>query len=102
MPLSISRTTSTNSKYPHCVFHLHDGSPVISAVWTEELSPNYAEVGYKRWQLGLDGGGGAQSASVFDPSIKPTLFAPAPNPFAGTTDYPVRDQHPGADLGSHP
>jgi hypothetical protein len=82
--INLSNST-TNSKYPHCVFHLHDGSPVISAVWTEELSPNYAEVGYIRWQLGLDGGGGAQSSSVFDPSIRPTLFAPAPNPFAGTT-----------------
>ncbi len=77
--------SSTNSKYPHCLFHLHDGSPVISTVWTEELSTNYAEVGYKRWQLGVEGGGGSQSASVFDPSIRPCLFAPSPNPFAGTT-----------------
>jgi hypothetical protein len=77
--------SSTNSKYPHCLFHLHDGSPVISTVWTEELSTNYAEVGYKRWQLGEEGGGGTQSASVFDPSIRPMLYAPSPNPFAGTT-----------------
>ncbi len=82
--LNISNSASP-SKYPHCIIHLHDGSPVISTVWTEELSTNYAEVGYKRWQLGQEGGGNTQSASVFDPSIRPCLFAPAPNPFAGTT-----------------
>jgi hypothetical protein len=29
--------------------------------------------------------GGAQSASEFDPNIRPMLFAPAPNPFNHTT-----------------
>jgi hypothetical protein len=76
--------SSTNSKYPHCIIHF-DSVPVISTVWTEALSTNYAEVGYKRWQLGVQGGGGTQSASVFDPGIRPCLFAPSPNPFARTT-----------------
>jgi hypothetical protein len=82
--LNLSNST-TSSTYPHCVFHLHNDSAVISTVWTEELSANYAEVGYKRWQLGKEGGGGTQSTSIFDPSIRPMLFAPAPNPFARTT-----------------
>jgi hypothetical protein len=77
--------TASKSTYPHSLFHMHDGSPIISTVWTEELSTNYAEVGYKRWQLGEEGGGNTQSASVFDPSIRPMLYAPSPNPFAGTT-----------------
>jgi hypothetical protein len=82
--LNISNSASP-SKYPHCIIHLHNDSTVISTVWTEELSTNYAEVGYKRWQLGVEGGGGTQSSSVFDPGIRPMLYAPAPNPFAGTT-----------------
>ena len=84
--LNISNTANT-SKYPHCVFHVHNDSfPVISTVWTEELSTNYAEVGYKRWQLGEEGGGGTQNAGLFDPNIHPALFAPAPNPFNGMTN----------------
>jgi hypothetical protein len=83
--LNISNT-STASTYPHCLFHMHDGTtPVISTVWTEALSTNYAEVGYRRWELGETGGGGTQSASIFDPSIRPALFAPSPNPFNHTT-----------------
>jgi hypothetical protein len=83
--LNISNS-STSSTYPHCIIHLHqDSIPVISSVWTEALSTNYAGVGYKRWQLGQSGGGGIQSTSIFDPSIRPALLAPAPNPFAGTT-----------------
>jgi hypothetical protein len=77
--------TASKSTYPHSLFHMHDGAPVISTVWTEELSTNYAEVGYKRWQLGVEGGGGTQSAGVFDPDLRPCLLAPSPNPFAGTT-----------------
>jgi hypothetical protein len=83
--LNLSNST-TISKYPHCLFHFHDGSPVISTVWTEELSANYAEVAYKRWQLGEEDGGGIQDYSIFDPNIRPTLFAPAPNPFNGLTN----------------
>ena len=84
--LNLSNTTKT-SKYPHCVFHFHNDSfPVISTVWTEELSTNYAEVGYKRWQLGEADGGGIQNAGLFDPSIHPALFAPTPNPFTGLTN----------------
>jgi hypothetical protein len=83
--LNLSNST-TSSKYPHCLFHLHDGSPVISTVWTEELSANYAEVAYKRWQLGEEDGGGIQDYSIFDPNIHPALFAPAPNPFNGMTN----------------
>jgi hypothetical protein len=56
---------------------------VVTAIWTEEQSTTTAEVGYKRWQLGLDGGGGIQDYSIFDPNIHPALFAPAPNPFYG-------------------
>jgi hypothetical protein len=78
--------SATTSKYPHCLFHFHDGSPVISTVWTEELSTNYAEVAYKRWQLGEEDGGGIQDYSIFDPNIRPALFAPAPNPFNGLTN----------------
>ena len=81
--LNISNT-STSSTYPHCLIHF-DSVPVISSVWTEALSPNYAAMGYRRWQVGVQGGGGTQSASVFDPSIQPRLFAPAPNPFGRTT-----------------
>ena len=49
------------------------------------MSTNYAEVGYRRWQLDVTGGGGTQSAAVFDPNIRPALFAPSPNPFNHTT-----------------
>jgi hypothetical protein len=83
--LNLSNSTTT-SKYPHCVFHFHDGDPVITTVWTEELSANYAEVAYKRWQLGEEDGGGIQDFSIFDPNIHPALFAPAPNPFNGLTN----------------
>jgi hypothetical protein len=83
--LNLSNSTTT-SKYPHCLFHFHDGDPVISTVWTEELSANYAEVAYKRWQLGEEDGGGIQDYSIFDPNIRPALFAPAPNPFNGLTN----------------
>ena len=78
--------TSNSSTYGHVVFELHhDSFPVLQAIWTEVLSQNYAEMGYKRWQLGLSGGGGAQSASVFNPAISPRLFPAAPNPFTGRT-----------------
>ena len=84
--LNLSNSTTT-SKYPHCAFHFHNDSfPVISTVWTEELSTNYAEVAYKRWQLGEEGGGGIQNAGFFDPNIHPALFAPMPNPFNGLTN----------------
>jgi hypothetical protein len=84
--LNISNTATKVSKYPHCVFHFHNDSfPVISTVWTEELSTNYAEVGYKRWQLGEANGGGIQNAGFIDPNIRPCLFAPSPNPFNGQT-----------------
>jgi len=56
---------------------LYDGAPVVSTVWTEEYSTNYAGVGYKRWQLGEEGGGGTQSTSIFDPGIRPQLFSPS-------------------------
>jgi len=83
--LNLSNSTTT-SKYPHCAFHFHNDSfPVISTVWTEELSTNYAEVAYKRWQLGEEDGGGIQNAGFFDPNIHPCLFAPSPNPFNGLT-----------------
>jgi len=82
--INLSNTTS-KSTYPHCLFHFHDGAPVVSAVWTEEYGPNYAGVGYKRWQLGEEGGGGTQSTSIFDPGIKPQLFTPSPNPFSHNT-----------------
>jgi hypothetical protein len=84
--LNLSNTAAKASKYPHCVFHFHNDSfPVVSTVWTEELSTNYAEVGYKRWQLGEANGGGIQNAGFIDPNIRPCLFAPAPNPFTGQT-----------------
>jgi hypothetical protein len=74
--------SSANSTYPHVAFHFHNDSfPVITAIWTEEQGPTTAEVGYKRWQLGLDGGGGIQDYSIFNPDIRPALYAPAPNPF---------------------
>jgi hypothetical protein len=73
--------SANSSTYPHCAFHLHNDSfPVITSVWTEALT-NSAEVGYKRWQLGLDGGGGVQDYSIFNPNIRPFLYPPAPNPF---------------------
>jgi len=82
--INLSNTAGANSKYPHVAFHLHNDSfPVVTAIWTEEQSTTTAEVGYKRWQLGLDGGGGIQDFSIFDPNIHPALFAPAPNPFNG-------------------
>ena len=84
--LNLSNTANT-SKYPHCVFHFHNDSfPVISTVWTEMLSTNYAEVGYKRWQLGEADGGGIQNAGFIDPNIHPALFAPSPNPFNSMTN----------------
>jgi hypothetical protein len=78
--------SSTKSSYDHSLFYLAGGTtPVITSVWTEELSPSYAEVAFQRWELGQSGGGGEQSASVFDPGIRPMLYAPAPNPFNGLT-----------------
>ena len=78
--------SSTKSTYDHSLFYLAGGTtPVIASVWTEELSANYAEVAFQRWELGQSGGGGGQSASVFDPGIRPMLHAPAPNPFNGLT-----------------
>jgi hypothetical protein len=80
--INLSNTPGVNSRYPHIAFHLHnDTFPVVTAIWTEEQGPTTAEVGYKRWQLGLDGGGGIQDYSIFNPNIKPALYAPAPNPF---------------------
>ncbi len=80
--INLSNTPGANSKYPHVAFHLHNDSfPVITAIWTEEQGPSTAEVGYKRWQLGLEGGGGIQDYSIFNPNIKPALYPPAPNPF---------------------
>ncbi len=80
--INLSNTPGASSKYPHVAFHLHNDSfPVITAIWTEELGPTTAEVGYKRWQLGLEGGGGIQDYSIFNPNIKPALYPPAPNPF---------------------
>jgi Tol biopolymer transport system component len=81
--INLSNTPGANSKYPHVAFHLHNDSfPVITAIWTEEQGPTTAEVGYKRWQLGLEGGGGIQDYSIFNPNIRPALYAPAPNPFS--------------------
>jgi hypothetical protein len=79
--------SSTKSTYDHSLFYLAGGTtPVITSVWTEELSPSYAEVAFQRWELGQSGGGGEQSATVFDPGIRPMLYAPAPNPFNGLTN----------------
>ena len=79
--LNIS-SSSQASKYGHVVFEMHQGTPVIHTVWTEDLSTNYSEVGYKRWQLGVQGGGGGgQSATRLDPTIQPRLYPAQPNPF---------------------
>jgi hypothetical protein len=79
--LNISSSTEP-SKYPHVVFEMHQDTPTVHTVWTEELSTNYSEVGYKRWQLGIQGGGGGgQSAARLDPSLQPRLLPAQPNPF---------------------
>ena len=81
--------TNTASSYGHVLFDMHNGTtPIVHCVWTEDLSANYSEVGYKRYELGVEGGGGGggQSAAIIDPGIRPMLCAPVPNPFRGLTN----------------
>ena len=77
--------TSEPGKYGHVVFELHADTGFIHTVWTEELTANYHEMAYRRYDLTQEEGGGQQSAEIFDPSITPDLFAPKPNPFRNST-----------------
>jgi hypothetical protein len=62
-----------------------DTEHILHCVWSEEPSAGFYDVGYAALPLSSCQGGGPQSASIFDPAIKPMLFAPAPNPFNRTT-----------------
>jgi hypothetical protein len=74
--------------YGHPVFELHDDTlPIIHLLWNRDLSAATSEAAYQRYQLGLENGGygGGQSTTRIDPSIKPELAAPYPNPFSNQT-----------------
>ncbi len=75
--------------FPHVAFEtaIQDSDTVcyIDCAYSEEPSSNYYEACCDRYDLSSGSGGGGQSAGIFDPGIKPMLFAPAPNPFNGMT-----------------
>jgi hypothetical protein len=75
--------------FPHIAFEtaIQDSDTVcyIDCAYSEEPRADYYEACCDRYDLSGGSGGGGQSAGLFDPSIHPALFAPAPNPFNHTT-----------------
>jgi hypothetical protein len=84
-------------EYGQVAFEMqYDTIPVILCVSTGKLTPNEYEMAFWRYDLTVYGGGGVQSASIFNPNIKPQLLTPRPNPFRQTTSISYAINRAGA------
>jgi hypothetical protein len=82
--------SSGPAAYCHVVYEQRveggDTQHIAHCVWSEEPGTGFYNVGYTAFVLPTGGGGGGgMSGGLFDPAIRPCLFAPAPNPFNHTT-----------------
>jgi hypothetical protein len=78
------------AEYCHVVYEQRvqggDTQHIAHCVWAAEPSTGFYDVSYAAFALPTGGGGGGgMSGGLFDPAIRPMLFAPAPNPFNHTT-----------------